>query len=180
MRRYTMIITMLVTIMITGLATYGLAVADMDDLGGPPPKGKHERIRERIETLRLWKLTKALDLDEVTASRLFPLLNRYDKKRFRIEKAVRKDMGDLKRALEDGNRNEIQEILQRLEDRHRELQRLNNEEMAEIKKILTPEQQARYVLFQYRFKREMRKMIEKARARRLRGLPPQEPPGEPD
>jgi Spy/CpxP family protein refolding chaperone len=172
MKRY-MIITMLVSLMIMSTATYGLAVPDIDD---PPKKERHERIRESIETLRMWKLTKALDLDEATASRLFPLLNRYDKKRYRIEKTVRKDMRDLKRALEDRRMSELQEILQRLEDKHRELQRLNDEERAELKKILTPEQQARYVLFQYKFKKDMRRMIEKAKTRQLKHLPPPEPP----
>jgi len=159
--------------MIVGFATYGLTVPDIDDPEGPPPVEKRERIRERIETLRMWKMTKALDLDEATAARLFPLLNRYDKRRFRIERAVRKDMTELKRALDTRKMDELQEILQRLEDRHRELQRLNDEEREEIKRILTPEQQARYVLFQYRFKRELREMIEKARRRHLKPLPPE-------
>jgi|Deesub1362A_J573_1020465.scaffolds.fasta_scaffold00882_13 Spy/CpxP family protein refolding chaperone len=172
MRRYT-IITMLVSILIMGFASYALAIPDFDNPEGPPPREDHEKIRERIETLRMWRLTKALDLDEATASRLFPLLNRYDKKRYRIEKAVRKDMRDLKRALDSRRMDELQEILQRIEDRHRELQRLNDEERAELKRILTPEQQARYLLFQYRFKRELREMIEKARRRHLRPLPPE-------
>jgi len=176
MKRY-MVITMLVSLMIMSTATYGFAVPDIDD---PPKKERHEKIRERIETLRMWRLTKVLDLDEATASRLFPLLNRYDKKRFWIERDVRKDMNALRRALEGRNMDELQEILQRLEDRHNELQRLNDEERAELKKILTPEQQARYVLFQYKFKRDMRRMIEKAKMRSIKPLPPPEPPIEAD
>lgn len=46
-----------------------------EDFDRPPTKEQMENVRERIETLRMWKLTKTLDLDEKTSAKLFPLLN---------------------------------------------------------------------------------------------------------
>jgi len=150
---------------------------------------KRERIRQRIETLRMWELTRALDLDEATAAKLFPLLNRYAKKRQELEKGIQADLSGLREALKNRDQERIRELLDQLEDRHRALQQLNDEERAELKKVLTLEQQAQYILFQQRFNREIRRLINEARRRRLKKVgrgpadrPPasRRPPSPPD
>lgn len=173
MKRY-IISILLTSFLVLGIALNGMALPDEDDFDRPPTKELREKIRNRIETLRMWRLTRALDLDEKTAARLFPLLNRYDKKREKIERGIRDDMDALRSALNDKRMSELKDILESLEDKHRELQRLNDEERAELKKVLTPEQQAKYILFQYRFKRDIRRIIEKARRRHLKPPPPPE------
>ena len=83
------------------LLVIGFAVNSMANPQGDfdkPTKEQMERVRKRIETLRIWKLTKVLDLDEKSAARLFPLLNRYDKRRAEIERSLRDGMRDLREA----------------------------------------------------------------------------------
>ncbi len=132
----------------------------------PPTKEQMEKIRKRIETLRMWKLTKALDLDEDTAAQLFPLLNRYGKKRAEIERNLREDMIALRDALKDRREGQLRDILERLEKNHKALQRINDEERTELKNVFTIEQQAKFVIFQQEFKREIRKIIAEIRKRR--------------
>ena len=137
-----------------------------DDYDRPPTKEQMEKVRKQIETLRMWKLTKALDLDEKTSAQLFPVLNRYDKKRAEIERALWVGMKDLRDSLRDRCESRLRDILDRLEIDHKALQRINDEERAEVKKILTTEQQAKYVLFHVEFSKEIRRIIAEARDKR--------------
>jgi transcriptional regulator of heat shock response len=137
-----------------------------DDQDRPLPKAQMEKVRERIETLRMWKLTKALDIDEKTSAQLFPLLNRFDKRRADIEHSLSSGIRDLREALREKREAQLRSILEKLENSHVSLQALQAEERSELKKILTLEQQARFVLFQLEFSRDIRKIIAEARERR--------------
>lgn len=132
----------------------------------PPSREQMQKTRERIRTLRMWKLTEALSLDEGTASKLFPILGKYEKKREETENKLRQDMRALREALQEEDEAGLRAIIGRLEEHHKALQRLKDEERGELKEILSVKQQARYILFQMDFNREIRRMIRDARERR--------------
>jgi len=138
-----------------------------EDFDRPPTKQQMKRTRERIETLRMWKLTKAIDLDEKSSAELFPILNRYDRQRREIENALWSGMKDLRESLRGSRTERLKDIIERLEHNHMALQRVNDEERAELKRILTVEQQAKFILFQHEFNKEIRRTIAEAREKRL-------------
>jgi len=125
---------LLSVVMLFGFAAYGLA--EPPDFEKPPTKEQKERVRQRIETLRMWKLTKDIDLDEKTSAQLFPLLNRYDKKRAEIEHAMQESMKELKDCLREKREGQLRGILDRLEQNHKGMQSLKDTEWEEMKKIL--------------------------------------------
>lgn len=141
------------------------ALALRDD-PGPPGRRNMENVRERVGTIRMWKMTKALDLDTKTSAELFPIMNRYDKKRAGLELSLREDMRDLRAAVRDGRPGSLRALIDRIEQNHQALQRLNDEEWQESKRVLTVEQQAKYLLFRQEFERDMRMMIDRVRDRR--------------
>lgn len=160
-----------------------LFMSGMAGAEGPEPgeelerhlsKGQMEKAREGIEALRIWRLTKALDLDEKTTAQLFPLLNRFDKRRGEIERALSDDMRELRRLVRERREGPLKKVLESVEQRHRALQALNDDERAELKRILSVEQQAKYVLFHQEFSRDIRRIIDEARDKRLErpGRPP--------
>lgn len=155
-------------VILFGFAAHGLA--EPPDFERPPTKEQRERVRQRIETLRMWKLTKDLDLDEKMSAQLFPLLNRYDKKRAEMEHAMHENMKELRESLREKREGQLRGIIERLEQHHKGMQNLKDAEWEEMKKILTIEQQARYVIFLQEFDREMRKIIGEARGRRHEGV----------
>jgi len=125
-----------------------------------PPKEK--RVRERIQMLRMWKLTEELDLTEKEAAELFPIFGKYDKKRARLHRQRRKLLEELRDLIQEGAPSaRINEVIRRLEDNYRALSRMREEEWEEVKRVLTPDQQARYILFHERFARDMWRMIQK-------------------
>ncbi len=149
---------------------FGLAVNSMaeppDDFDRPPSKEQMEKVRKRVETLRMWKLTEALNLDEKTSAKLFPILNKYDKKRYELEDALKNGMRELRESLRERHEERLKKILNRLEEDHKALQSLKQEEWSELKKMLTIEQQAKFIIFLVEFEKEVRKLIAEARERR--------------
>lgn len=137
----------------------------------PPPREKIEQIQKQIELTRMWRLTKELDLDEKSAARLFPILNRYDKKRMDFEIERFRIMRQLREAINEdrgwNNDRKVDKLIERLESNKSALDRLREEERGELKKALTSKQMARYILFQQRFEHEMKEMIREHRRERF-------------
>ena len=134
----------------------------------PPPPEKREEIRKRIELIRMWKLTEELDLTEETGAKLFPILHKYDEKRMELHKERRNTMNELRKALKDEATSDeaIQEVMNKLDKNTLTASDLTRQQREELKGILSPRQQAKFVLFQREFHREIRKIISEARERR--------------
>jgi hypothetical protein len=156
---------LLLLLLVFGLVV-NTAAEEREDFDRPPTKEQMEKVRNRIETLRMWKLTKALDLDEKTSAQLFPLLNRYDKKRAETENAMRDNMRELRESLRNKRDAQLKSVLERVEQNHRSMQSIKDAEWEELKGILTIAQQAKFIIFQQEFDREIRKIIEETRGRR--------------
>lgn len=156
---------LLVLVFLTAWSAAAIA-EPFDDRDRPPSKEQMEKVRKKIETMRMWKLTSALDLNEKISAQVFPVLNSYDRKRAEAEVAVRDGMRELREAVRERNEAKMKAALGRLEQSHASLQRTNDEERAELRKILSVEQQAKFVLFQQEFNREIRELIGEARERR--------------
>jgi len=116
--------------------------------------------------LKMWKLTKALDLDETSSAKIFPILNRYDKRKAEIHQNLREGMREMRKSLKENRTEGLKNTLAMLEEKRRALQSINDEEWAELKKVLAVEQQAKLILFRYEFDREVHKLIADAKERR--------------
>jgi hypothetical protein len=164
MKGYVVKIVMLLFFMLGSSST--VMAEPRGDFDAPPTKEQMEKVRSRIETLRMWKLTKALDLDEKTSAQLFPLLNKYDKKRADLERTLRDNIRELRESLSGKREGQVRSILEKLEQNHKAMQGIKDAEWDELKGILTVEQQARFILFQLEFEREIRRIIDETRGRR--------------
>ncbi len=133
--------------------------------GNAPSEEKREAVRKKIETVRIWKLTEALKLDPNAAAKLSAFLSSSDARRRDITRAQMADMKELRLSLKSAKPSEakLRATLERLEKNHHEMQELRDREWKGLKEMLTVEQQARYLIFQLEFQREMRDMIADAR-----------------
>jgi hypothetical protein len=136
----------------------------------PPPFEKREEIRKRIELIRMWKLTEDLDLSEEVGAKLFPILHKYDEKRVALNKERHDIFSQLRKALENEASSDeaIEGVMEKLEKNTLAELNLIRQQRKELKGILTPKQQAKFILFQREFHREIRKIIAEARDRRVR------------
>jgi Spy/CpxP family protein refolding chaperone len=133
--------------------------------GGPPSEERREEIRKKVEVVRMMRLTEELQLDSQTGMKLAALLGSLDKKRWDLMRESREFMMELQSALKAGKPDErkLKAVLDKLERNHREMTELRERELRVVKEILSVEQQARYLVFQQNFLREMQGRIAGAR-----------------
>jgi Spy/CpxP family protein refolding chaperone len=156
-----------------------LASGQSDEVNGtdkPAPRGrdkalaekKQKELREKVDAVRIWKLTEALKLDADTSAKLSAVLSSVNLKRMDVQREQRESVRTLRQSLKSPRPDEtkIKAALEKLEKDHLVLQELRSQELNSLKQILSVEQQARYLLFQQEFRNEMRGMIEGARGAR--------------
>lgn len=155
-------------------AQQGPPAGQYDDMMGPenqPGRGnalseeKREEIRKKIETVRIWRLTEKLKLDTTTSAKLASLLSSFDQQRQGIVREQVATMRELRVSLQSQKPDEarIKTALDTLQKNQHSMQELRDREYGRLKDILTIEQQARFLLFQQEFRREMQNMISNAR-----------------
>lgn len=123
--------------------------------------------RAIIEKVRIYRLTEELDLSTDQAVKFFPKLNELRK----LEDDFQKARMDMIRKLEEQIRDKAadKDIIQTLNDFENAagVKLANDQKIrVEIKAVLTPRQQAKLLIFEDKFEREIRDMIRKIRERR--------------
>jgi Spy/CpxP family protein refolding chaperone len=135
-------------------------------------EGKDARSKawERIHMIKMLKLTEALKLDRETAARFFAVDNRYEEGKRKLRRDLHENIHRLRNLMQDMNppEGELRELLSRIKNRKKDLDDLVQKQTDEEMSLLKPAQQARYVLFQIDFQREMQDLIREIRE----GRPP--------
>lgn len=121
------------------------------------PVQNRQRMMEKIETIKMWKLMDALNLDSQTALKVFPVIKEMDRKRADLMRQKR----DLIRQIhaqnhgKSGAHEKIDVLASKLFDLTEQLCTLSRKEYEKLKPLLTEKQLGQYLLFQQRFKREL-------------------------
>jgi Spy/CpxP family protein refolding chaperone len=141
---------------------------------GPPPHRddqpglwkERERIRENIETFRMWKLLEALDLTSEQSTQFLPVLKDFRDAKQRFHDKRSEHLRELEAALEsEVNEKKLKEALAGLEDARGEFEREFKRFLGKAKNILTLEQQAKFHLFEEKFERRLRETIQEIRGK---------------
>lgn len=131
---------------------------------GPPDAEDFEKMEERMQTFRMWKLTDELDLSEEQATSFLPKFNKFQdnvrKVRDENEEIVKKIRG-LIAAEETGGK--LNSYIDQIENNDMKVIKLHTEFRKEADKILTDIQMAKFVVFQHEFPKMMRKSIQHQR-----------------
>jgi Spy/CpxP family protein refolding chaperone len=124
---------------------------------------KREDAKWRIDLIRKGLIAQELDLDEATLAKLTTLSDSHEKEMRAIMEERKKLMKDLETALEKEkvSDSEVKGIINKLVTAEEKIVTLRKKELGELEKILTTEQIGRYIIFNERFKREIRKLVRK-------------------
>ena len=122
------------------------------------------QVRKKIEALRAWQLSEVLDMDEETNYRLFPAMRQADQERWKIESRNRQLVREMSQSLERRNPDpqKIDKILDELQSNRRELVRSEERHLEMVRQILSPEDTARYLMFQIKFQKEIKRKVAQA------------------
>ena len=133
----------------------------------PKLKKKRAEVRQRIRALRAWKLTEELKLDEATAARLFPIINRYDEK-FEALTAENRRLRRQLEALLDSGKNDartnktIDQLIDRMTAQQQKGWDLQRARFGDVRKALTARQAARAFVLLPEIDRQLRRQIRRA------------------
>lgn len=147
-------------------AALPLAAQERTTPPGPPPI-------ERLEALRLERLQEALDLtDDQTATLRRQLESNREAMResFERQHAAMETLHESLRG-EPANEDALRRALAEVESARAQMERLREQQMAELGRTLTLEQRAKFLLFNRQFDSRLRELVE-----RHRGNRPGEPP----
>jgi uncharacterized membrane protein YgcG len=117
------------------------------------------RVRKKVEALRVWQLSEVLNLDEVTSSKLFPAMREADEERWKIESRNREMMKEMTRILRktDPDSQKLNPIFDELQANRRAMIRAEERHLERVRQVLSPEDTARYLIFQIKFQREIKR-----------------------
>lgn len=140
------------------LAAPTVSLAANDRWQDPPGEEGLANIRKKIETLRAWRISEELDLDEKSSVKLFAAMKEADEEGWRIDALNREMMRELEGELgeKEPDPRRIEALLDRLQENRMEKARAESRHLGRVRKILSPEDTARYLMFQVAFQRELR------------------------
>lgn len=141
-------------------------VVSMDnEMTNPPDFMCKQNPQEMVETIRIYKMSEELNLSQDQSVKFFPKLKEmrlakeeFNQTRFKIAEQMEKFLQD-----SDKFSKEIKALVAELEANELKLREKEARIKKEIGNILTPEQQAKFMLFQMQFNKEMREMVGKAK-----------------
>lgn len=121
-------------------------------------------VMDQMRTMRMWKLTEELKLDQATAAKVFPVLAQYDEK----GKAISKERWELARDVQDqvesGKPDEakLRKLIDHLQANQARRNALDEERFKALRTALTPLQQAKLLLLLPRIEDDFRHRIREA------------------
>lgn len=129
---------------------------------------KKEDVKWRIDLIRKGLLAQELGLDEATLTKLVSINDKYDGERKKVIEERRDNIAALDKILAKENitESEINGIVNKIVGSEEKIFELRKKEMSELDNILTTEQIGRYILFNDRFNKEIRRLIRKVGDRR--------------
>ncbi|MGB7063415.1 MAG: periplasmic heavy metal sensor [Candidatus Zixiibacteriota bacterium] len=133
----------------------------------PGHMGERKKIRENIETLRMYKLLEALDLSSEQSAEFLPALTEFQDAKRRFGDRRRDLLRELEAALESKEigENKLEQTLAALESAREEFQAEFVKFLEKARTMLTVQQRARLHLFEERFERRLRESIRQIRDR---------------
>jgi hypothetical protein len=131
-------------------------------------------VMDQMRTMRMWKLTEELKLDQATAAKVFPVLAQYDEK----GKAISKERWELARDVQDQveagkpDESRLRKLIDQLQGNQARRNALDEERFKALKTALTPLQQAKLLLLLPRIEDDFRHRIREAiRAQKAKEQP---------
>ena len=127
-----------------------------------PPGELRKEVLERMRALRAWRIVEELKLDEAASARLFPILAKYDEQEMALATERRDITGELQTLLAAPHPDDarITAAVNRMLANRTKRHVFKDERLRELRKVLTPVQQAKLVLLLPRLEREFAMFIQ--------------------
>jgi Spy/CpxP family protein refolding chaperone len=148
------------------LLAFGLTAGFAAAQPGPGAGPRAREIRRNLHTLRLVRMTEALELSDEQTARIFPVLNRVEKEKAGLQQRISDQVRELRARLEKsgaGDEAELLAAVRAVRGLREDVARKDAELEAFLDAELSPVQKARYILFSVDFYRRLGERLERLR-----------------
>lgn len=118
---------------------------------------QNDDIRDKIEDIKLEKMTTKLDLDETTKSTFIDKYKTFSKGMRELNRKRVKTYKLMVENVENGNG--LDTLVNQLLDNEGQINQLRKDFIADIKALLTPQQIAKMIIFERKFNNEIKKIL---------------------
>jgi hypothetical protein len=134
-------------------------------------------VMDQMRTMRMWKLTEELKLDQATAAKVFPVLAQFDEKGKNISKERWELAGDVRDQMQSEKPDErkLRQLIDQLQANQQRRNALDEERFKALRQALSPVQQAKLLLLpriEDDFRHRIREAIRAQKAQQQGGPPP--------
>jgi Spy/CpxP family protein refolding chaperone len=146
-------------VILTMTAVAGLAIAQPPSM--PENGPMREKVRERLKTMKIWKLTEEVGLSSEQSEKFFPLYNRHEKAIEEIDARRGELINRLERLAnsQEASDKEISELSDQLESFPRSMMEERARFFKEAGSILGPRQLAKLMVFEERFRERLQQFV---------------------
>ncbi len=144
---------------IFGLLFLSMTLTAQPDRKRRPPM---DHPGQRLEMMKMWRLTEELDLSEEQAGKFFPRYNALEKEIMEMNKDQKEILGSLLQKENSGkeiSQKELDEITKKLSDIEQRKIQKKQQFFEDLDNLLSTDQRARYLGFELRFMENLRKGI---------------------
>jgi len=126
------------------------------------PDQLRKEVLERMRALRAWRIVDELKLDEATSARLFPILAKYDEQELALSDERHDIAHEIKTLLAAPKPDDakLTAAIERMLANRKKRIASKDERIREVRKVLTPVQQAKLVLLLPRLEREFARFVQ--------------------
>jgi hypothetical protein len=147
-----------VAVALTG-ATFG------QNSGQAPVGQNRERVRDQLATLRLLRMTQALDLTEEQTSKIFPAITKFEKDKSALQREISTNIRGLRGLLKDPavlKDDQVNPLLAAIKAGRDKVRAIDAELETYVESNLTTLQKAKYVLFNIEFMRSLTDVLNRS------------------
>jgi hypothetical protein len=131
--------------------------------GPAVPQDRREVVKKKIRAMRAYTLTEELGLDEKSASKLFPILAKWDDV---TDKLLQARVDIQRRLMATTDAKLLDKVIDEAVTNQKAFWDLEDKRLAELRKVLTPGQTARLLVVLPAFERKIQNQLKRAINRR--------------
>jgi len=148
------------------LFSSGLAQPPGPGMGPGKEEGPmRERIRRKIKTIKIWRLSEAVGLTPEQSEKFFPVYNKFQDQQETIEKERRTRLERVQQLADDpqSRDSDIREAMDEMKIFDQRTIEIRDAFLIDIGKVLSLRQQAKLLVFEERFNQDLQDLIREIR-----------------
>ncbi len=130
-----------------------------------PPRAGGGYDPQKMDAIRIWKLTEVLELTEDQTVTFLPLVQIHERKLRKVQGEIQTLTVESRELLDKGDlsQKDVDKMIKRYSEKQDEIHKIKHDFIKSLSKHLSPEQQLLYVGFEARFRKELRQYMKERR-----------------